>query len=243
MMVIACLAVCAGCRLDANVMVETIRDGSGLITVTAVADRDMVGRAGLALADLRVDDVKQAGWTVDGPADNATGGRQLVFTKAFHTQAEADRILSEISGPAGPLHDMRLVQKRGFAKITTTLQGEVGLDGGAAGLGDDELVQLLGGQQVLQGLAGSNIADQLVVTVTLKAPGAAVGPAAGTGPMDGATRTPLLLKSVETDSKAAKARKVAYLCVALAVIVAILAIMLMNRRRRAAKHRQVVWRR
>jgi hypothetical protein len=237
------IVACAGCRLDANVLVKTARDGSGSVTVTAVADKDMIGRAGLALADLRLDDVKQAGWTVEGPSDAAGGGRQVVFGKSFRTQAEADRILAELSGPAGPFHDVHLVQKRGFAKITTTLQGQIGLDGGVAGLGDDELVQLLGGQQVLQGLTGTNIADQLLVSVTLKAPGAAAGPSAGTGPMDGATRTPLSLKSVETDHAAVRARTIAYASIALAVVIAVLAVSLMNRRRRAAQRRQLVWRR
>jgi hypothetical protein len=243
MMVVACLAVCAGCRLDANVLVETGRDGAGSVTVTAIADKDMIGRAGLALADLRLDDIKQAGWSVDGPADNTTGGRQLVFTKKFQTTAEADRILAEISGPAGPLHDMRLAQKREFAKITTTLKGEIGLDGGIAGLGDDELVQLLGGRQVLQGLAGENLTDQFVVTVALKAPGAAVGAATGTGPLDGATHTPVSLRHVETDAKAAKARNLAYLSIVGAVLVALLALWMMKRRQRAALRRNMSWRR
>jgi hypothetical protein len=234
---------CAACRLDANIEVSTARDGSGTVTVTAVADRDMIGRAGLALADLRLDDAKKADWTVEGPTDNGAGGRQLVLSKPFQTQLEADRILGELSGLAGPLHDFHLKQKRDFAKITTTLSGELGLDGGAPGLGDDELVALLGGHQVLEGLASENLADQLLVTVSLKAPGFAKGPAAGTGPMDGTSRTRILLSSVENDAKASKARRLSYLAFAGIVASTWLSVMLYRRRKIAASRRQTVWRR
>jgi hypothetical protein len=240
---IACVLACAGCRLDANVLVDVGRDGSGIVTVTAVADKDMLGRGGLALADLRLDDVKQAGWTVEAPTATSSGGRQMIISKAFHTTTQADQILSELSGPAGPLHGLKVTQKREFARIVTNVQGEVGLDGGVAGLGDDELVQLLGGQQVLQGLTGANLAEHFVVTVTLKGPGAPVGPATASGPMDGATRTPLALKAVESDQPASRARKVSYLAMLGAVLTAALSLVLLRRRRLASQRRQVVWRR
>jgi hypothetical protein len=240
---IACVLACAGCRLDANVLVDVGRDGSGIVTVTAVADKDMLGRGGLALADLRLEDVKQAGWTVEAPTETSSGGRQMIISKAFHTTTQADQILSELSGPAGPLHGLKVTQKREFARIVTNVQGEVGLDGGVAGLGDDELVQLLGGQQVLQGLTGANLTEQFVVTVTLKGPGSPVGTATASGPLDGATRTRVSLKAVESDQPASKARKVSYLAMLGAVLTAALSLVLLRRRRLASQRRQVVWRR
>jgi hypothetical protein len=243
MMVLACAVVCAGCRLDANVTVKVVRDGSGVVTVHVIADKDLIGRAGNALVDLRLDDATNAGWVLEGPADTPEGGRQLALSKPFRTQAEADRILAELSGPSGPFHQLHLDQKRAFAKITTKLTGEVGLDGGAAGLGDSELVQLLGGRQVLDGTVGANLTDQLVVTVKLNGPGNTVGAAEATGPMDGATRTPVALQSVERDDLASRARTKAYVAVTLAIAVAALVFYLMKRRRLAAKRRQLVWRR
>ena len=242
-MMVACALVCAGCRLDANVTVKVVRDGSGVVTVHVVADKDLIGRAGNALVDLRLDDATTAGWVLEGPADTAEGGRQLALSKPFHTETEADRILAELSGPAGPLHQFHLDQKRAFAKITTKLTGEVGLDGGAAGLGDSELVQLLGGRQVLDGTVGANLTDQLVVTVKLDGPGKPVGADGTTGPMDGATRTTVALQSVERDDVASAARTKAYLAVTLAIASAALVFYLMKRRRLAAKRRQLVWRR
>ena len=235
--------MCAGCRLDAIVTVKVARDGSGFVIVHAIADKALVGRAGNALLDLRFDDAKAAGWILEGPADTAEGGKQVALSKPFRTQAEADRILAELSGPSGPLHDMRLQQKREFAKITTKLDGQLGLDGGIAGLGDSELVQLLGGRQVLEGSAGTNLTDQLVVNVQLKGPGVAAGKAEGTGPLDGITRTNLALKMVETDSRAARARTVAYLSITAALAVAALVLYLMKRRRDKARRRQLIWRR
>jgi hypothetical protein len=243
MLIVACALVCAGCRLDANVTVRVVRDGSGVVTVHLIADKDLIGRAGNALVDLRLDDATKAGWVLEGPADTAEGGRQLALSKPFRTQAEADRVLAELSGPAGPLHGLHLDQKRTFAKITTKLIGDMGLDGGAAGLGDTELVQLLGGRQVLEGTAGANLTDQLVVTVKLNGPGSPVGTAEATGPMDGVTRTPIALQSIERDAVASTARTRAYIAITLALAAAGLVFYLMKRRRLAAKRRQLVWRR
>jgi hypothetical protein len=242
MMLIAYALICAGCRLDANVTVKVVRDGSGIVTLHVIADRELIGRAGNALIDLRLDDATKAGWVLEGPADTADGGRQLALSKPFRTQAEADRILAELSGPAGPLHQLHLDQKRTFAKITTKLTGDVGLDGGIAGLGDSELVQLLGGRQVLDGTVGANLTDQLVVTVKLNGPGTPAGAAEATGPIDGVTRTPINLQSVERDDVASQARTRAYLAVTLAIAVAALVLYLMKRRRLTAKRRQLVWR-
>jgi hypothetical protein len=243
MFIVACALVCAGCRLDANVTVRVVRDGSGVVTVHVIADKDLIGRAGNALVDLRLDDATRSGWVLEGPADTAEGGRQLALSKPFRTQAEADRILAEISSTAGPLHGLHLEQKREFAKITTKLVGDMGLDGGAAGLGDSELVQLLGGRQVLEGTAGANLTDQLVVTVKLNGPGNPVGTAEATGPMDGVTRTPIALQSIERDDVASTARTRAYIAITLALAAAALVFYLMKRRRLAAKRRQLIWRR
>jgi hypothetical protein len=243
MMIVACAVLCAGCRLDAKVTVKAVRDGSGFVTVHLIADKDLIGRAGNALVDLRLEDATNAGWVLEGPADTAEGGRQLALSKPFRTQAEADRVLAELSGPAGPLHGLHLEQKRTFAKISTRLIGDMGLDGGAPGLGDSELVQLLGGRQVLEGTAGANLTDQLVVTVKLNAPGSPVGVAEAIGPMDGVTRTPIALESVERDTVASKSRTRAYLAIILALAAAGLVLFLMKRRRLAAKRRQLIWRR
>jgi hypothetical protein len=243
MMIVAFALVCAGCRLDAKVTVKVVRDGSGVVTVHVIADKDLIGRAGNALIDLRLEDATNAGWILEGPADTAEGGRQVALSKPFRTQAEADRVLAELSSTAGPLHGLHLEQKRSFAKITTTLNGDMGLDGGGAGLGDSELVQLLGGRQVLEGTVGENLTDQLVVTVKLNGPGNPVGTVEATGPMDGVTRTPITLKSVELDDVASNARTRAYLALVLAVGAAALVLFLMKRRRLAAKRRQLVWRR
>jgi hypothetical protein len=223
-------------------VVETTRDGSGKVTVVATADKDLMGRAGSALSDLRFDDVRSAGWTVEGPTPTPDGGLGAAFTKTFATQAEADRILAEISGPTGPLHDMKLEQKRAFAKVTTKLTGSLGLDGGAEGLGDEGLTQLLGGKP-FAGMLGTDLHDQLVVTVTLKGPGSSQGATEATGPMDGATRTPIALQVIDSDAVARKARNTAYLGLAGAIVLALLSLLLLQRRRLRARRRSLVWKR
>ena len=49
------LLVVTGCRLDVDVHVAMERDGSGVVTVTAVADAELVARAPGLAADLRLD--------------------------------------------------------------------------------------------------------------------------------------------------------------------------------------------
>src|SRR5512142_2431548 len=97
------LAVLAGCRLDVGVDVAMQPDGSGVVTVTARADHDLVAAAPSALADLRLDDIRAAGWTVADPASGADGSVTLTLTKPFRSPAEATAVLAELNGPDGPL--------------------------------------------------------------------------------------------------------------------------------------------
>ena len=83
---VGAVALLAGCRLDLNVAVDLAADGTGTVRVTATADPDLLSRAPNAVADLRLDDAKAAGWTVTGPSATESGGAQVVLTKPFGSQ-------------------------------------------------------------------------------------------------------------------------------------------------------------
>ena len=63
-LVVVALALTA-CKVDTTVDVTVNADGSGVITLTAVADADVVAQAPGLAEDLRFDDAIAAGWVLD----------------------------------------------------------------------------------------------------------------------------------------------------------------------------------
>jgi hypothetical protein len=165
------IAVLAGCRLDVGVDVAMQPDGSGTVTVTATADAELVAKAPSALADLRLDDIRQAGWTVTGPTKAPDGAMTMTLAKPFGTPAEASAILAELNGPNGPLHGVALSIDRSFATVTSSFTGSSQLTGGLAAFSDDGLVQALGGGTPLANLVAQPVDQVLGLTVTARLPG------------------------------------------------------------------------
>ena len=120
---VALVVVLAGCRLTVGVDGSMQPDGTGTVTVVASADAELVAKAPSALADLRLDDVRQAGWTVGDPTKAPDGSMSLVLSKRFHTPAEASQILNELNGPNGPLHDLTVTLERSFADVSSSFTG------------------------------------------------------------------------------------------------------------------------
>jgi hypothetical protein len=165
--------LCSACRLDVDVRVTMAADGTGTVTVTATADADLVAKHPGALADLRLEDIKAAGWAVDGPAKQADGALRLTLTKPFTDPAGADRALAELNGPGGPLRDLHVARTAEFAQVTSTVQGQLKLDGGLAAFADADLVAALGGATPLQDVVTTPLDQALGVTFTAALPGTA----------------------------------------------------------------------
>ena len=66
LLVVALGSVLAACRVDVAVDVAMDDDGSGIVTVTATADAEVVQRSPSLATDLRFADIQAAGWLVDG---------------------------------------------------------------------------------------------------------------------------------------------------------------------------------
>lgn len=161
----------SACRLDVGVDVAMADDGSGTVTVTAVADAELMAKAPGALADLRLDDLRAGGWSVDGPTAVAGGGQRLVVSKPFVSPEHGARVLAELSGDGGPLHDVTLDLTRSFATVRSGLTATARLDGGLAALGDAELQQALGGKVPLSDRVTGDVGEGLKLTVTARLPG------------------------------------------------------------------------
>jgi hypothetical protein len=186
--------------LDVAVEVSVEDDGTGTITVTAAADAELLARDPGVVEELRLDDVRAAGWTIDGPAATETGGARVLLTKPFRTPEEATAILAELNGPAGPLHDMALAQTREFARVTTTFTGTARLDGGVAAFADQALIDLAGSPP-FAAEAGADPGASIGLTIRLRAPGSVVE-TTGTVEAGGVTWQPSLAGGASTEIRA-----------------------------------------
>ena len=96
---------------------------------------------------LRVDDLKKAGWTVVGPRKEGDGRTWVRASKSFSNAADARRVVAELNGPGGPFRDFSLSRHHSFLRTKTSFAGTVDL-AGAGALADQRLMQQLGASGV-----------------------------------------------------------------------------------------------
>jgi hypothetical protein len=163
----ALIVVAAGCRLDVTTTLDVARNGSGKITVTAIADAELVERAPELAEGIAGDDLRNRGWTVNPPTSLPDGGVQIVVERSFATPAEASRLLEGLSGPGGPISRLTVSRSGASAASTFTVSGELRLDGGLAAFADSELVDLVGSVPFDDILATDNLVLGDVATFSL----------------------------------------------------------------------------
>ncbi len=170
---IALTLLCAACRVDVNVNVAVQPNGSGVVTITAVADAAVVKEAPDLAADLRFDDLRAAGWTVTGPTPEPNGGLRVVLTQAFSTPAQATQILTGINGPSGPLTGITLLRQTAGAVTTFHLDGRLQINGGIAAYTDEALLAAVGATPYATDLANAQVnpADAVGINFTATLPG------------------------------------------------------------------------
>ena len=139
--------LCSACRVDVEVGIAAEADGSGQVRVEVGADRDVVAAIDLSKG-VRVDDLRQAGWKIDGPTPRPDGGVQMVATKPFRDPEGAQLAIEELTGPDGPFQGFRLERQRTFARTTTRFAGTVDFAKGIEAFGDPALRQALGGSDI-----------------------------------------------------------------------------------------------
>ena len=187
--ILAAVALTA-CRVDTTVDVVVAPDGSGTITLTAVADAEVLTQAPGLAEDLRFDDVEAAGWVVDGPTSTDDGGLQVVVSHPFATVEEATALLQSLNGPDGPLHDVAIGRTVTDDDITTTLTGNIRVANGLDAFADPDVLAAIGGSPYANDLAAANLrpADVVTFTFTADLPGESVTVATGS-PNTGAGAT------------------------------------------------------
>jgi len=171
------LVVTAGaCRVDVAVGVDAKADGSGRVRVEVVADKEVAGAIDLS-SGVRVEDLKQAGWTVEGPDPRPDGGVRVVATKPFVDAEGARLAVEELNGPKGIFQAFRIKRSRSFARTTTRFSGTVDFAKGIEAFGDAGLKEALGGSEAgidltrLEQVLNGPVDDAVGVRLAVRLPG------------------------------------------------------------------------
>jgi hypothetical protein len=141
------LVVCSACQVTIAVGVDATQNGSGVVRAGVGLDNDALHQIPDLAQQLRVDDLKKAGWTVVGPRKERDDRTWVRATKAFADPRAAAKAISELNGPNGPFKNFKLTSKRSFLRTKTMFSGTVDRVG-AQGLADPKLQQQLGGSGV-----------------------------------------------------------------------------------------------
>ncbi|PLS76736.1 MAG: hypothetical protein CYG61_00665 [Actinobacteria bacterium] len=168
-----------------TVAVRATAEGGGEVSATVSLDREAAAQVPDLAEQLRVSDLRAAGWRIEGPAPAPGGRTEVRAVKPFGSPAEARRAMEELSGAGGPFGSLRLTRTRSFLKTRTSLAGTVDLTGGLEAFSDEFLEQRLGGSALgvdparLEAELGKPLADAFGFRLTAELPGQVEANAAG----------------------------------------------------------------
>ena len=112
------VVLAAGCQVQVATTVQVESDGSGTVTQAVGFDAAALARVGDLSQQLRVDDLRAAGWTVDDPVTEG----DTTWVRAHHDFADPDEanvVLAQLSGPDGPYKDLVVTRTSGLLSTTT----------------------------------------------------------------------------------------------------------------------------
>jgi hypothetical protein len=247
-LVLAVVAL-AGCEVRTEVGIDVHEDGSGTVQIGLGLDDDALDRVPGIADELRIDDLRQAGWTVTGPAREADGLTWFRVTKPFGTAEEAGRILDEVAGTDGPFRSFRITRERSFARTRFGFTGDVDFAAGLESYSDPALTDALDGQPLGEAVAdierriGASIDRVFTFRIAVRLPGD-VSSNAPTKAGNGAVWQPRLSEPgpVHLEASSTTTRWSTILLTALAVAAAVAAVAILawrparRRRRRRAAH-------
>jgi hypothetical protein len=169
------LVALTGCRTEIRVGVEANERGGGRVVAVVTLDKDAQKLVGDLRGQLRVNDLKKAGWAVTGPA-KVDGNLRITATKPFVTPAGAKKAVSELDGGKGLFSDFRVSQKKSLLRTTTKFSGTVDLHQGIEAFSDPELERTLGSPlgatpDEFAARIGTELSAALPITVGVIMPG------------------------------------------------------------------------
>jgi hypothetical protein len=225
------VVLAAACKVDTTVTIKVRKDGSGVVTVTAVLDADAVKAAesgGGKLEDrVRLGDLTKAGWTVKPWARASDGSAQIELSKPFRSPSEVAGIVGELSGKVGPLRDVTVSRDQGAFSTTYSASGTIDLAELQTGLtADPGVVAALTNQHVdvnaIDQSLLAEIRDSFGLTVKVDLPGRATTVSGVTGKST----------AIDTSTSVLDTQRVVLLAVAVALVVLALVVLFWPGRRR-----------
>jgi hypothetical protein len=240
LVLVALLAVLAtGCQVKIAARVDVGRDGRGRVSAGLGLDAEALAEVGDPATALRVDDLRGAGWQVEGPRKEDDGLTWVRASKPFADPEGASAVMAELSGPDGPFRDFRLVRTKSLLRSKTTFTGELDLARGLSGLSDPDLTGKLGDVDLgldVEGLK-RRFGDDLGKTVKVEVSAGLPGKVKTNAPArDGgrAVWAPELGQTVQlaASSEALKIDPVLLVGAGAAVVVLVAAVVLVSKRRR-----------
>jgi hypothetical protein len=234
-LLVALVALTAGCKVDSTVTVDMHDDGSGVITVMTTLDADAVHAAesgnGKLEDRVRLSDLSNAGWTVSPWTRKPSGEAQISASKNFASPEQVPAIINEISGPNGPLRDFKATRDRGLTSTDYTVSGAIDLAAIGTGVtSDQDLVKALTNAQVDPNAIDQQLLAELKTAVTVdvvvKLPGGQTSTVKGVA----GQRVP-----VEASTSVLNTRRFLLLGVAVVLVIAAIGVLFIGRRRRRAR--------
>jgi len=234
-LLVALVALLAGCKVDTAVTIDVHDDGSGTVTVRATLDPEAVRAAeagGAKLEDrVRLSDLSAAGWTVSQWVRSDAGSAQVELTKPFTSPNQVAAIVNEVSGPNGPVRDVTAQREPGAVSTGYDVTGAIDLAAMGTGvIADQDLVNALTKAQVDVGAIDqallAELRDAVSVSVVVKLP-------------DGSTTTiagqPGARVPIGVSGSVLNTRRLTLLAVAVVFVVLAIVVLTIGRRRRRAR--------
>ena len=173
------------CHLDVTASVDVTADGTGVVTVVAIADAELMAQVPTLVDDLRLDDAVANGWTTDGPVPTDDGGMSVTLKHDVHSPEELANVLNSIGPPLTRMAAARTSDETG--QTTNAINGELTLADGFATFADADLLAAVGGLPFGEQLTASGLTPDQAMSFTFRAnlPGELVRAETGTEVGDG----------------------------------------------------------
>lgn len=183
-LVLVSLLALTACRLDVTVDVVMEPDGTGVVTLDAVADAELIAQVPGLVDDLRLDDAIANGWDVDGPTEAADGSVSITLTHGFTSHLELANVLASI-GP--PLTSMQAARTPADEQTTNAIDGDLQLPDGFESFADADLIEAVGGLPFADEFAASGMSPSEAMSFVFRVslPGELISAETGTEVDDG----------------------------------------------------------
>lgn len=232
-----------GCDTDVQVAMDVAADGRGRVVATVTLDRAAAQRVGDLRSQLRVDDLVDAGWEIDGPRRAPGGGLVVAAERTFEGPQGAARAVEQLSGDDGPFRDFRIERDSTALRTRTRFSGRVDLEAGLDAFGDDDLQERLGAPlgadaEALRRQLGAAASDAFGFEVVVRLPGRVDSNAPGDA-ANGAVWRPKLGEDVTLSARAEQWNAASIGFGGLAVVTGLAGlVVLLRSRRRERRHRR-----